>query len=267
MLMEEILSDLITSKNNENIKYASKLISSSKFRDENQQFVIEGVRLCTDAIKSGVKIVKAFFTQRFCDKYDDLFNILFKSSDFIYIVDEKIIKIISDTKCSQGIVCICEMFKRRCKINNVQSKLVLLDDIQNPSNMGAIIRTCDALNMDGIIASKNSCDIYNPKVLRGSMGSVFRINFEISDNIKDVISTLNKNGFITIAMTLESDSIDIRNVKFSEKCAVVIGNEGNGIHDEIQNMCLHKVTIPINNCVDSLNASVATGIVMWEMTK
>lgn len=260
------MNNFIKSKSNENIKYTSKLLSSAKFRRENRQFVIEGLRLCNDALKSGVKIRKVFYTDRIYKKSYETIDKITAVCGQAFVTDEKIMKIISDTDCPQGIVCICDFIDCDLNLKDHKNRIIILDNIQNPSNLGSIIRTCDALNFDGAVISENSCDIYNPKALRGSMGSVFRTKFLIK-NLEEIIPELDKKGIMTVAMTIEDGSLDIRTLGGTQNIALVIGNEGNGIRDEIKNICTCKSKIPISGGTDSLNAAVAAGIAMWEVTR
>ena len=261
------LLNFITGKNNENIKYVCKLLNSSKFRKENRKFVIEGLRLCSDALKNNIKIEKIFYTITAYNKSAKLINELIKVATQSFVVDEKIMKNISDTESPQGILCECDFIDYDLNLKTDKNKIILLDNIQNPSNLGAIIRTCDALGLDGVIVSKDSCDIYNPKVLRGSMGSIFRTQILIVDNLKETLINFNKRGLSTIAMVVEDGSIDIRNFKNYDNIALVIGNEGNGIKKEIKDICKYRGKIPIKIGVDSLNAAVAAGIAMWEVMR
>lgn len=261
------MANFITSRNNENIKYITKLLNSSKFRKENHQFVIEGLRLCYDALRSNVNIQKVFYTEEIYNKFTDLMNKIIKFANSVFVVNEKIMKIISDTDCPQGIVCVCEFIDHDLHLDANKNRIVILDNIQNPSNLGAIIRTCDALGFDGVVISKDSCDIYNPKTLRASMGSIFRTKVLLAEDIKDVVIYLKKNGVYAVAMAAENDSIDIRSMNNLDNIALVIGNEGNGIREEIKEVCSCKGKIPINSDVDSLNAAVAAGIAMWEVTR
>ena len=225
------------------------------------------MRLCTDALESGVKINKVFYTSRFYKNFSNEIEKILKFSKKTFIVEEKIIELISDTKNPQGIVCICEFFKNYFNISKETKKILILDSIQNPSNLGALIRTCDALKFDGVVISETSCDIYNPKVLRGSMGSIFRTKIFVAKRLKETIMEFNKNGISTVAMVVNKNSMDIRELKTLKRLALVIGNEGNGISDDIIKTCTNSAFIPINEKTESLNASVAAGIAMWEISK
>lgn len=261
------MNEVITSRNNLNIKYAKKLLSLSSFRKEEGAFAIEGVRLCADAINSGVEVRTVFYTKKCLDKFHEtIFNII-DSSQKNFEVSEDVMKCISDTDTPQGIVCICKIKILQSEIDYSKS-LILLENIQNPSNLGSIFRTCDALGLKNVVISGNSCDIYNPKVLRGSMGAIFRLNVKIEENFLKFLSDL-KNKNYKIYATAPSDDAEILGKEkiFSKKCAVVFGNEGNGITEEIFLNSDAKLTIPMNSNAESLNVSTAVGIIVWEMIK
>ena len=261
------MKDIISSKSNANIKYAKKLLTSAAFRSNENAFLVEGIRLCGEALKSGIKFKMIFFTEKCQSRNPQEIEDLCADSPKSYIVGEDIIKLISDTDTPQGIVGVCEMM---CNEENVvnSDKLVLLENIQNPSNLGSIFRSCDALGIKEVVISADSCDIYNPKVLRGSMGAVFRLNIRIVQNFADIVSKMRNDGYDVYA-TVPSHEAEILGSTsfFGEKCAVVFGNEGNGITPKTISLCTKKLTIPMSANAESLNVSVAAGIVIWEMTK
>ena len=257
----------ITSKDNAQIKYLRKLISSSKFRKEEKNFVIEGSRICDEALKNNLKINKVFYTEKFYEKNISLINEILKVVPEVILISESIAKSISDTKNPQGIIAVCENMVNgfdNLSLENIQ-KIVLLENIQNPSNLGSIIRTCDALNIKNIFIIGNSCDIYNPKVLRGSMGGFFRVSFIFEENSEKCIKNLQKSGFKIYATVPDRNASHIGKIDFTGKCGIVFGNEGNGMSESSIEACNEKITIPMNIDSESLNVSVAAGISMWEM--
>lgn len=258
---------VINSKENPQIKYVKKLILSSKFRKEEKKFVIEGSRICDEALKNNLKIKKVFFTEKFLEKNNDLINRLVESSSEAILVSETVAKSISDTETPQGIIAVCETM-----INNFDNlnlgdirKVILLENIQNPANLGSIIRTCDALNINQIFILGKGCDIYNPKVLRGSMGGFFRVSFAFEEDAEKCIKNLQKSGFKIYATVPDKNANPIGKINFKGKCGIVFGNEGNGMSKESIDVCDDKITIPMNKNSESLNVSVAAGISIWEM--
>jgi RNA methyltransferase, TrmH family len=257
-----------TSKENTHIKHAKKLLSSSKFRKEEQCFIIEGIRLCEDAFQSGVCIEKVFYTKKCLQKFESIVLKIVKSSKSSFLVGDNIIDIVSDTDTPQGIVCICRQSKKSAEEFDVAGcgNIVLLENIQNPSNLGSILRTCDALNVNTVAVSHGSCDIYNPKTLRGSMGAVFRLNIVFFDNTVEFIKTLQKINYRIYSSVPDSDAKALGDINFESKTCVAFGNEGNGLESETIQACDRKITIPMNKNAESLNVSVAVGIAVWEMT-
>lgn len=260
----------INSKENIHIKYAKKIMTSSKFRNQENCFLIEGIRLCEDALNNSVVLKETFYTKKCFEKSKNVLEKIISKSQKSFMVSEGLMNIISDTDAPQGIVCICE--KNMSNVNfedelNAVNKIVLLENIQNPSNLGTIFRTCDALKVENIVILGNGCDVYNPKVLRGSMGSVFRLNIFEFKNFLELINKLKENGFKIYATTPRSDACFVNNIDFDEKSAIIFGNEGNGLTQELIDICDKKIKIPMNSNAESLNVSVACGILIWEMTK
>ena len=259
----------IKSKENANVKHAVKLLSSAKFRKENRQFIIEGVRLCADAVSSCVKIEKVFYTEKCYEKFqkdvDKILNVAGQS----FVVTDNIINLISDTDSPQGVVCVCSFIDKKIQMNKIKEckSVVILENIQNPSNLGAIFRTCNAFGIEFVAITPGCCDVYNPKVLRSSMGSVFRLSIEVVDDMPGFINFLNENNFKTYATSVGAGAVPIKKIKFENKSAVVFGNEGNGVTAEASNACKEKITIPMNENAESLNVSIAAGIIIWEMAK
>ncbi|MDQ5983706.1 MAG: 23S rRNA (guanosine-2'-O-)-methyltransferase RlmB [Eubacteriales bacterium SKADARSKE-1] len=259
-------------KSHENpiIKHVLKLINSKSFRKREKEFVIEGARLCENAVMSCVKIKNFFYTEKALERYKSTVELILKFAEKSYSVSEGIMESISDVKNSQGILCLCSMLdKQLCldKISNVD-KIVVFESIQDPSNLGTMLRTAEALGINEIILTQDCCDIYNPKVLRGSMGAVFRLLIHITCDLQALIHYFNDNEIKTYAAVPDNNSVIITNVDFNDgPCAVFIGNEGNGLKEKTINLCSKKLTIPMKGRAESLNAAVATSIIMWELIR
>ncbi len=264
--------EFLSSKNNDNIKYAKKLMLSGSFRKSEGKFLAEGIRICNEVLENNIEIDTVFYTKICYEKHKEFLDKIVCQSLKSFVVTEEIIKLISDTCTPQGVACVCNQ-KKMGDVNFFNSdNLILLENIQNPSNMGSIFRTCDALNVNNVIISNDSCDIFSPKVLRGSMGSVLRINSIVSENFTDTINDLKINGFKVYATSPSGDAFELGKFEFSKensdkKIAVVLGNEGNGVTDKTMSICDKKLKIPMNPRSESLNVSVAAGIIIWEMVK
>lgn len=257
---------MITSKDNELIKQTVKLISGAKYRRESKSFVAEGVRICRDGAESEAEIKAFLVTPEAKEKYTSDYKKISAKAEKTYEISEKLLKYISDTTTPQGFMCVFKTLDKKTlsyKINN-QGRYVALENIQDPSNMGTILRTAEALGTDGVILSSDCCDIYMPKVVRGSMGAIFRLPIVIADDFTGYIGTLTKSGIKTYAST-PHEAESINNVDFSDGGIMLIGNEGNGLKKETSDICYKKVKIPMNGRAESLNAAAAAAILLWKL--
>ncbi len=255
---------LISSKSNQKIKDTLKLFCSSKMRSQNGLFVVEGIRLCFDAYKSGVEIQTVFITENCLNKCKDDAEKLIEKASETYIVTEEIMKHICDTVSPQGIVCVCKNINCDLKLND-NSKFTVLVDVQDPANIGTISRTAEAFGIDALIVS-GGCDIYNPKALRASMGALFRLPV-LQLDIDETFAFLKQNKFKSFASTPRDTAKKITNVSFSGRCAMLIGNEANGLNDDVINKCDNSITIPMLGRAESLNAAAAASVLMFEMVR
>ncbi len=257
----------ISSKDNQNIKNAVKLKKSAKYRCKTQSFVAEGVRVCYDAMLSNAEISAFFVTEEASQKNNSKYSELEKYADKTFVVTPEIFSLISDTETPQGFLCVIKALDKINLFDTIKNgrKFLALDNVQDPNNLGTILRSAEAFGLSGIVMSSDCCDIYSPKVVRGSMGAVFRLPFMTCNSIADFLSenpTLN-----SFAAVVDSDAEPITNVSFNDTCIVVVGNEGNGLKNETIKACKHKITIPMNGKAESLNASTAASIIIWEMIK
>ncbi|MDR1628064.1 MAG: RNA methyltransferase [Oscillospiraceae bacterium] len=260
---------VISSIQNEKIKHAEKIIKQPKYRQKSNQFAVEGIKLVKEVLKSEIKIDSIFITPESYEKYkQDLKNIMNNSTFIIYEVNNKIMNKISDMASPPGIICLCQTVDKTQMLDKIvkNNKIVILENIQDPHNLGTLFRICDAMKIKSVGVTKSSCDIYNPKVLRGSMGSVFRLDIFKVNDIITFISKLKKYRFEVYASTADKNDSPISKIKYGKKIAVIIGNEGSGISPETIKLCDKRVTIPTNQEIDSLNAAVAAGIIIWEIT-
>ena len=263
------MHEQITSRENPCVKHTAKLLSSAKYRSESNQFVVEGVRLCMDAVLSGVCIEKFFYTRQAAEKYGEQVEKISKNAAVSYRIGHNLVNQLFDTKSPQGVVCVCKMLdKNRCmvKMDN-NSRFVVLENMQDPSNMGTVLRTAEALGINGVVLSKDCCDVYSPKVLRGSMGAVFRISFAVVEQLDKSIADMNAVGLCTYAAVPAHDALAVTQLRYDTGAAMVIGNEGNGLTQQTIQASTQRVTIPMRGRAESLNAAAAAGILMWEMMR
>lgn len=257
----------ITGKNNEIIKGVKKLLSSSGQRRNQCLFVLEGARLVFDVLNSFFEIDCFLITEAAYDKYSDLADKMIERSERSFLISDDIAKRLSDTVNSQGVFAVCKMAEQRLDIRE-NARLIALDNIQDPGNLGTIIRTADALGIDGIIIG-GGCDVYNPKVIRAAMGSTLRLPYEHCNSLFDYLTDVKaKYDNVSIYSTSPSSSAKkINECSFDKISISVIGNEANGVSKEIEELADCLVTIPMHGGAESLNASVAASIVMWEMLR
>lgn len=255
----------IESKSNEKIKSAQKLASSSSYRLERGEFFLEGVRLCSDAAISSVRIKQCFFTEKALEKNRERVEKVIDCAEHSFSVSEDIALKLSETKNPQGVFAVCAMPEKDGFILESGKKYIALENIQDPSNLGAVVRTAEALGLDGAVLC-SCCDPYNPKAQRAAMGSLLRLPLLITDDILFVISECKQKGIAALATVPDSKAEKITDIDMSGGVLAVIGNEGNGVTEETKANC-DKVTIPMLGRAESLNASMAAAIVMWEMMR
>lgn len=243
--------EIIKSRSNPVVKDAINL-KLKKFRQERLMALIEGIKIFEEALKEEFKFVKIFCTQ---EKYDE-YN-LKKFNCPIIVCSRDIIEYISTEKSPQGVIAIIQTKKFQFK--KPSSNFLVLDSLQDPSNLGAIIRTAVATNFKDIYLI-NCCDIYNEKTIRSSMGNLFKCNFyDVKyEDIKDFTHKM------YIADMKGKNVFEVNN--FDEIVGLVIGNEGHGVSKEIKNLVVNYFSIPMENNVESLNASVSAGILMYHIT-
>lgn len=253
----------LESVDNFRIKRYKKLATSKKYRYEEGLFVLEGLRLVSDAVKSGIKIFEIYIEEDKIKKFRE--NIESLNIDKIYLISEEISKRIAETVSPQGIFGIFEIPEANAEFD-FKKKYVMLDEIQNPDNLGAISRTAEALGISGLILS-GGCDIYNPKALRASMGSLLRLPvFTVKSSVKAIDEFL-LNGMSVYITVPQKQTESIKSVDFSGGVVAVIGNEANGVCDEVLKSRAKKLTIDMKGNAESLNASAAATIFMWEMCR
>ena len=258
----------ITSADNPLIKHLSKLIKSSKYRMERGEFTAEGVRLCVDAYNSGCVINTLVISSFALEHYGDVIENLEKTALNVFTIPDSLFKKISDTHNPQGVLCVIKALDNPTLFDKIKrnGKYLALDNIQDPSNLGTILRTAEAMGIDGIILSSDCCDIYSPKVVRGSMGAVFRVAYMITDSIGGFLNS--RKDILSYAAVVSPDAPKITDISFDNKTScVVVGNEANGLKQSTIDACSSSFTIPMKGRAESLNASVAAGIIIWEMVK
>lgn len=254
----------ITSKENSIIKHIIKL-KEKKYRNEYQEFIVEGAKIVEEAINENAKVNKIVICEDAIksELFQKHLNEKIKKFECIE-VPINIFKLISDVEKPQGILAIINK-KENLNINYSDDIIIALDDIQDPGNLGTIIRTVDSCNLKQILVSKGTVDAFNPKVLRSTMGAIFRVNIIECENLKKTLQEVKKNNFNLVVTELGANKT-IYDLNLN-KTAIIIGNEANGVSDEIIKIADEKVIIPMLGKTESLNASVATGVILYEYVR
>ena len=256
---------VITSKDNEIVKSIKKL-KDKKYRDEEGLYIIEGIKIIEEAIEENAIIKKIVICDECIQSSEISQKLLYEIAkyDCIY-VSKKVYDSLTTVVAPQGILAVVKKNISSISIDYSEDIILVLDGIQDPGNLGTILRTADSVNLKQIVVSKETADIYNPKVVRSTMGAIFRIKVIEADNLIDTLKQIKKNKFKILATSLgKADSI--YNVKYKKK-AIIIGNEANGVSKEILDLADEKVIIPMLGKTESLNAAVAAGVILYEYVR
>ena len=256
---------VITSKDNEIIKNI-KGLKEKKFRIQEHKYLIEGIKLIEEAIAENADIDTIVVCED-CIKNQELDSkLLYEVAKYNCIyVNERIFGLITDVKNPQGILAVIKKEEESQKINYDEDLIVILDQVQDPGNLGTILRTVDSIGLKQIIVAQGSGDMFNPKVVRSTMGAIFRVKVIESEDIQKTINEVKKHKFKIIATSLETNK-SIYDVEY-KKSAIIIGNEANGVSKTLLDVSDELIKIPMLGKTESLNASVATGIVLYEYVR
>lgn len=243
---------IIESVKNQKVKDWKKL-QSKKGREKAKAFLIEGPHIIEEAAKANAPIIEIIVTED-----TDFSGYLFKDTPTVYTVTEKVMKELTDTETPQGILAVCEIHESTLP---EKGKFILLDAIQDPGNLGTIIRTADSAGYDGVLLGNGTVDLYNSKVLRSTQGSLFHIPIR-KVALQTVIKDFTEAG-VSIFATEVSGGTPYNKLVGIEHYALIMGNEANGVSKEFQDLAHEKVYIPIYGGAESLNVAVAAGILMY----
>lgn len=254
---------MITSVSNAQVKYCMQLAKKSRLRREKKEFIIEGIRMFEETPKNRIK--KVYITEKIENTYRDVI------SDYNYeVVSEAVFSQMADTKTPQGILAIVGMVdtpvKDIIKRGGDKAFLLAVEDLQDPGNLGTIIRTAEGAGVTGIIMSGNTVDIYNPKTIRSTMGAIYRMPFAYVEDFVGTIENMKQAGIEVYAAHLDGEKYyDGEN--YCKKTAFLIGNEGNGLSCEAAQAATKRIKIPMEGQLESLNAAVASAILMYEVNR
>lgn len=260
----------ITSPQNPALKKL-KLLKTKKGREELKQFFIEGTRFVEEAIKQEINIIEIFVSESFIEKLniEDTYGLMIyiRKHSKVFVLSDKLFSDISDTQTPQGILAILNY--NRSTISDIaeeNNRLVILDTLQDPGNMGTIIRTADAAGFTGIVICEGCVDLYNPKVLRATMGSLFHVPIYLGTDAKETIEEIKQKGLYIYAAHLEGEK-NYFELTLIDNFAIVIGNEANGIDSFTAAATNELVKIPMPGKAESLNAAVAAALFMYESVR
>lgn len=278
--------EVISSKDNKKIRYIRSLLEKGNIRKKSKAFVAEGIKLVDEALEYG-KVLEVVCSESLYDEIisgdlsgnrllaendKNITNYVKKGSSLL-VVSDMVFKSMSETKTPQGILAVVEMpdyglldkgFLEQAYTKNGKIKLLVLEDTADPGNLGTIMRTAEAAGVTGVIMGKGTVDIFNPKVVRSTMGSIFRLPFVYVEDVKATIKKLKKMGISFYAAHLKGKK-SYKDIKYSDKSAILVGNEARGLSNEVAEIADNYVIIPMSGKVESLNAAVAAALMMYEV--
>lgn len=260
---------MITSTSSSQVKHVISLLSKAKERKKNNEYVVEGIRMVSEVPAD--LLVKIYMSERFQNNNSEYVKELVKkqgiSDDSIEIVADNVFDRMSQTQTPQGIMAVVRM-----KDNSLSDMLsgnpllILVENLQDPGNLGTIIRMGEGAGVTGVIMSPNTVDIYNPKTIRSTMGSIFRVPFIYVQDFGEAVSECQKSGVKVYAAHLDGKNTYLGE-DYSTQTAFLIGNEGNGLTDDITKQADTLIRIPMEGEVESLNAAIACTILTYEAVR
>lgn len=243
----------ITSLKNPKVT-AWKALKDRKGRRESGCFLVEGRKMVEEALASAFD-VETVLVQEGMELPDGL-------TMPVYELPAHVLAAVCDTKTPQGIAAVVRMKEQSA----LGKHIVVLDGVQDPGNVGTIIRTADAAGLDGVLLSTQCADVFSPKVLRATMGSIFRMNLRTTDDLPGELTKLREKGYSILSSQLDGTPFYERQ-DVAERFALIIGNEGNGVSEQVQQTATHRVRLPMRGGAESLNAAIAAAIMMYELMR
>jgi RNA methyltransferase, TrmH family len=265
-LVVACLNDVVEDFERITSRVNSRIVNARKVRDGkvSELIFIEGKRLAEEALRSKIEVIECFVSDDFAD--DAIFETVKKQNAVVAVVSEKLLRSIADTESPQGIILIAKspISSQTFEIGKSQLPLVLyLCEINNPSNLGAVLRTAEAAGVTNVMISKNSADPFSPKALRASMGSAFRLNITTGCEFDEITKLAAKNNLLTIGADA-SATTNYTDVDWTKPRLLVIGSEAHGLSSEHKKTLDELVSIPMANDVESLNLAVSVGVILFE---
>ena len=263
----EMEFERITSRKNPKIIGACAL-SDKKFRDREGLYCFEGEKLFREALSEKQELTEVFFNERAMDSCRDMLLSAYGAGARLYCVTPEVYEKLTYEKAAQGIFAVAKKkeLQRLSENSDFSSGFIVLESVRDPSNVGAVIRSCAALGCRNVLLTSDCADVYGYKTLRSAMGTVFKTNILVTDDIKESIELLKKHGKV-YAAALTDNAVSIAETDFCASDSIIIGNEGHGVSEAVQNSCSGTVIIPMQCGTESLNASVAAAILIWEKAR
>lgn len=260
--------EAITSRKNPRIAEA-RALADKKERDRTGRFFVEGSKLCEELLKESSAVETVFFTERAREKYAFVVEPLLQAAKERFCVTDEVYDKLTDEQHPEGIFAVAQKPTVFRSIDQTTGNggFLILDGVQNPSNLGTVVRTASAFGVERILLGEGCADPFGPKALRASMGTIFKVKLCIVDCLYDSVRTLCGGAGKLYGAALSEKARDIRSLSFSAEDHIVIGSEGRGISEPILSLCDTHVIIPMCQNVESLNAAAATAIFLWEKQK
>ena len=259
---------MITSTSNQQIKQLSALLKKSKERKNKQQFIVEGTKMVAEVPKESLCAVYVSESYEANAEHKALCATLKQNVKTYEVVSDFVLKSVSDTQTPQGILAVVSMpnYQLEDLLQGKRTHLLILESIQDPGNLGTMVRTGEGAGITGVIMNKTTVDLFNPKTIRSTMGSIYRMPFFVTEDLIETLKDLKKEGVALYAAHLKgTHSYDESD--YTSSCGFLIGNEGNGLSDEIANMADTYIKIPMEGKVESLNAAISATLLMYEANR
>ena len=254
---------MISSTSNPQVKRLAQLQKKSKARNEEKVFIVEGIRMFAEVPKNRVE--KVYISESLYNKKKQELDLQGMS---VEILSDSVFQHVSDTKTPQGIMCVVKQARYNIEdlLQIKNPHFMVLDNLQDPGNLGTIVRTAEGAGVDAVFLSKESVDIFNPKTIRSTMGSIYRMPVVYVEDLLELLDTFKKKGIKSYAAHLGGKN------SYDQECykdgtAILIGNEGNGLRDEVSQKADIWVQIPMKGQVESLNAAIAASVLMFEVAR
>ena len=247
--------ETITSLKNPRV-LAWRSLKDKKGRETHHAFLVEGPKMVMEALSSSFHVETILLREDLAGSFE------FPASIPSYVLPEHVFNAVSDTKTPQGVAAVLTLETKPAS----GPRLLALDGVQDPGNVGTIVRTADAAGFDGILFSRECADLFSPKVLRATMGSIFRLGFSFPSSLPETLEDIKKKGFSVLSSQLDGEPFYERS-NVAPSFVLVVGNEGNGVSDAVKAVATHHLCLPMRGGAESLNAAVAAGIMMYDLAR